>query len=258
MTTPDTRLPGGADAKKPTPEITSRPWLSLQRAAWIAAAFCLLVSGYLLYQHARASERDPWKSPQLLALKEKLRAAPTDESVKTEIRRLDLEFRQRYKRRLALDATGGWLLVGGIAVLLLAAKPSVKLQTLPWLPKLRPDAANQAQQISKQARWSVAGVGAITGIGLLTLALLARSPLPDSAAELDRLLGKAGASESSASLPTLTEFQANWSRFRGMNGGARTNELSFDARSASVGPRASACRKTCMATRRRSQSGRAK
>ncbi|TAK96210.1 MAG: hypothetical protein EPO07_14765, partial [Verrucomicrobia bacterium] len=207
---------------------------SLSRAAWIAAAFSLLVGGYMLYQHALASERDPWKSPQLLALKEKLRATPTDETIKTEIRRLDLEFRRRYKRRLALDAAGGWLLVGGIAVLLLGAKPSAKLQTLPWRPKLRPDAANEARQFSTQARWSVAVVGAVASLGLLALALAATSPLPKSATELDKLLGKGGDSEAAASIPSPAEFQANWPRFRGANGGATTNELGFDAKSASV------------------------
>ncbi len=234
MTTPATRLPGGSDAKQQAPEVAARPWLSLERAAWIAAFFCLLVGGYMLYQHALASERDPWKSPQLLALKEKLRATPTDESVKTEIRRLDLEFRQRYKRRLALDATGGWLLVGGVAMLLLAARPSVKWQTPPWLPKLRPNAANEARLLSTQARWAVAVTGAICGAGLLTLALAASSPLPKSAAELDKLLSKGGESETAASLPTLAEFERNWPQFRGMNGGATTNELGFDAKSASV------------------------
>ncbi|HEX5220951.1 MAG TPA: PQQ-binding-like beta-propeller repeat protein [Verrucomicrobiae bacterium] len=206
----------------------------MSRIAIIATTFCTLVGGYMLYQHAKAAERDPWKSPQLLALKEKLRASPTDETVKAEIRRLDLEFRQRYQRRLALDATGGWLLVGGVAVLVLAARPSVKWRTPQWLPKLRPDAATAARRLSTQARLSVVATGAIVGAGLLTLALAATSPLPKSAAELDMLLGKSSDSEASASLPALAEFELNWPQFRGMNGGTATNELGFDAKSASV------------------------
>ena len=206
----------------------------LSRTAWIAAGFCLLVSGYMLYQHALASERDPWKSPQLLALKEKLRAAPADATVKAEIRRLDLEFRQRYKRRLALDRTGGWLLVGGMTLLLLAARPAAKLQARPWLPKLRTDAATEERKLSARARWSVAAVGAVAGMSLLALALAATSPLPRSAAELDQLLGKDGERGAAASVPTLAEFQANWPQFRGLNGGATTNELGFDAKSAGV------------------------
>lgn len=227
---------GSSDNKKPADLDLGgkRSATPLSHAAWIAAAFCMLVSGYMLYQHVLAAERDPWKSPQLLALKEKLRATPTDEAVKAEIRRLDLEFRQRYKRRLALDATGGWLLVGGVAVLLLAARQSTKLQSLPWLPKLRADAANEPRTLSARARWSVAALGVIAGVGLLTLGLAATSPLPRSSAELDKLLGKGGESETAANLPSLADFQANWPQFRGMNGGATTNDLSFDAKSAGV------------------------
>jgi outer membrane protein assembly factor BamB len=199
----------------------------LSRAACIAAAFCLLVSSYMLYQHALASERDPWKSPQLLALKEKLRATPTDEAVKIEIRQLDLEFRQRYKRRLALDSTGGWLLVGGVVALLLVAKPSAKMRALPWLPKLKSEAASEARKLSAQARWSVAGVGVVAGFSLLALAFTASSPLPKSAAELDKLLGKSDDNEASMSVPTLAEFRANWPRFRGTDGDGNSANANF-------------------------------
>ncbi len=187
------------------------------RIAGIAAAFCLLVAGYMLYQHTRASERDPWKSPQLLALKEQLRAEPQNEAIKTEIRRLDLEFRQRYVRRLNLDRTGGWLLVGGMVVMLVAARQSAKLRALPWLPKLRGDVSAEIRTTSARARWSVAGIGLVTGASLLALALTATSRLPQSAAELDKLLGKSGAALDD--LPTLAEFQVNTPRFRGWDGG---------------------------------------
>lgn len=200
--------------------------------ARVASVFCLLVSGYMLFQHALASERDPWKSPQLLGLKEQLRAAPADEALKQEIRRLDLEFRQRYMRRLSLNRTGGWLLGGGVAVMLLAARQTAKLQARPWLPKLKPEAASESRKISTQARWCVAGVGVVAGVCLLTLAFTASSLLPDSAAGLDKLLGKSGDEEAIASLPTLAEFQANWPQFRGSDGsGATTNELNLDEKS---------------------------
>jgi outer membrane protein assembly factor BamB len=191
-------------------------WLTY--VSFIAAAFCLLVSGYLLFLHAGSAERDPWKAPQLLALKEKLRATPTDEATKTEIRRLDLEFRQRYVRRLSLNRTGGWLLGGGLVVLLLATKQLAKLRARPWLPQLRTDAASDARKLATQTRWAVAGIGAVVGVSLLTLALATTSPLPRSAAELDKLLGKGGATAVAASLPTVAEFQANWPQFRGFGG----------------------------------------
>ena len=86
---------------------------ALTLTAWIAGVFCLLVCGVMVYGHFAAATNDPWKSPQLLALKEKLAAEPNNEAVQTEIRQLDLKFRQEFRRRLALDKTGAWLLLGG-------------------------------------------------------------------------------------------------------------------------------------------------
>jgi outer membrane protein assembly factor BamB len=202
---------------------------------WIAAGFCVLVSVAMLYQHSVAAQRDPWKSPQLLKLKEQLRAAPTDESLKMEIRRLDLEFRQRYVRRLSLNRTGGWLLVGGMAVMLLAAQQTAKLQLQPPMPKLRLDTAMQARRMFFQARWSVAVISAVAVAGLATLAVTARSPLPTSAAELDKLLGRGPVGEGVADVVSLAEFQANWPRFRGAEGGGVSTQtnvpLTWDEKS---------------------------
>jgi outer membrane protein assembly factor BamB len=188
-------------------------------ATWITAMFCALVSIAMLYQHSVASERDPWKSPQLLALKEQLRAAPTDESLRNEIRRLDLEFRERYSRRLTLDRTGGWLLVGGMAVMLLAGRQTAKLRTRQWLPKLKTDAASETRRLTTQARWAVAGVGAVIVVGLAALAFTASSALPDSTAELNKLLGRTPDGAPVEDLASIDEFRVNWPRFRGMDGG---------------------------------------
>lgn len=206
----------------------------LTRVASVAAAFCLLVGGTMLYQHSRSAERDLWKSPQLLTLKEKLRAAPNDETVKSEIRCLDLEFRQRYVRRLSLNRTGGWLLVGGLTLALLTASKAWELQAKPWLPELNTEAAALQRQRAKQARTAVVVVGAITSVSLLTLGLSATSPLPRSAKELERLLGKA---DDVAPPPTATvaDFQANWPQFRGFGGnGVATTQNQFNLSAATM------------------------
>lgn len=220
MTESNARTQSRQDAKVESPEVLA-PWRradSLTWIIWIAAMFCVLVSATMLYQHWSAAERDPWKSPRLLALKEKLRESPTDEAVKAEIRRLDLEFRERYVRRLSLNKTGGCLLVSGLAVLLIAARTHAKRAAQPYLPQRRTDSPQNRVVLAAQSRWGVAGVGAMAVVGLAVLAFTARSPLPQSAAELDRLLGRAPDAEAVATLPTLAEFRANWPRFRGADG----------------------------------------
>ncbi len=220
-----------SNAKVESPGVLATLRLCVQfwRMALVAAAFCLLVCGYMLYQHSVAAERDPWKSPQLLALKEKLRAAPADESLRGEIRRLDLEFRQRYFRRLALNVTGGWLLVAGVGALLLTAKSARRLTQQPPRPQRRTDAQSLALQAASRARWSVAGVGALVGAGLLALAFISQSPLPENAGDSNKLLG--GGESAALDLPSLAEFQANWPRFRGPDGGGAAKgdwNLNFD------------------------------
>jgi len=184
---------------------------------WIIVAFCALICAAILYQHQIAAEHDPWKSPQLLALKEKLRATPADEALRSEIRRLDLEFRQRYFRRLALNVSGGWLLVAGMGALLLTAKSAKRLTQQPPRPQRRTDAQSLALQAASRARWSVTGVGAVVGVGLLALAYTSQSPLSGKDGDLNKLLASGESTASDA--PSLAEFQANWPRFRGPDGG---------------------------------------
>ncbi len=230
MTTPTTKARGSQDAKNETSGIVapSRLGVSLTRTVWVALIFCLLVSAAIIYQHLVAVERDPWKSPQLLALKEKLRDAPADESLRSEIRRLDLEFRQRYFRRLDLDNTGAWLLVGGMAVLLITARNGVKIVARPHLPRRKTDGPQAGLEMVARSRWSVAGVGVILITGLATLAFTGRSPLPDSATELDKLLGRNPSGGEVADIASLAEFQANWPRFRGAEGsGANKSSLNL-------------------------------
>jgi outer membrane protein assembly factor BamB len=221
MTESNAKTQSRPDAQVESPRAFTPPHLgaSLSWTLWITAIFCVLVSATMLYQHWAAAERDPWKSPRLLALKEQLREAPTDETVKAEIRRLDLEFRERYVRRLSLNKTGGWLLVGGLAALLVAARTIVKQTAQPYLPKRRVAAPQDWFALAVHSRWGVAGIGAIAMAGLAVLALTARSPLPTSAAELDKVLGRAPDADAVADLPTLPEFRANWPRFRGTDGG---------------------------------------
>jgi outer membrane protein assembly factor BamB len=193
------------------------PWLSATFG--LSALFCLFVAGYMVYQHLVASDHDPWTSPRLLALKEQLRAAPADETLRAEIRRLDLEFRQRYVRRLSIDVTGGWMLVAGFGVLVFAASRVASLRTPAWLPRLDHHADRKARASTRLSLWSVAVLGTITIITLAALAFLSKPP-PAVSTDTD-----------SAPPPevSIAEFHANWPRFRGPDGsGATARPLDLD------------------------------
>jgi outer membrane protein assembly factor BamB len=187
--------------------------------AWIAGAFCLLVCGVMVYGHFEAATNDPWKSPQLLALREKLAAEPKNQPLQKEIRQLDLEFRRNFRHRLAMDKTGAWLLLGGTLALVLAAGKAAALKkTLP-LPQPKPDAGEQSIKLASRARWSLAGVGLVVAGSLLIIRLGNTSVLPANQAVWQKLLGRSGAQEAPVGdAPVLSEFQANWPRFRGWDG----------------------------------------
>ncbi len=224
-----TQRRNGAKDSLPGAFASLRLCVSLSQTVWVAVAFCAVVCIAMLYQHSVAAERDPWKSPQLLALKEKLRDAPADESLRSEIRRLDLEFRQRYFRRLALNITGAWLLVAGVGVLLLGAKSAKRLTLSPPRPQRRTDERSLALQAASRARWSVVGLGALVVTGLLALAFSSQSPLPKNADDLNKLLG--GDESAAPEVASLAEFRANWPCFRGFAGGGPATgdwNLSFD------------------------------
>jgi outer membrane protein assembly factor BamB len=197
--------------------------LSLHRAlvltAWIAGAFCLLVSGVLLYEHFSAATNDPWKSPQLLALKEKLAAEPKNEVAQKEIRLLDLKFRQQFRRRLVLDKTGGWLLLGGVLALVLAAGRAAALKKPLPLPQPKTHDGAYAVELASRTRWSVAGVGLVVAGSLLMVRLGNTSVLPANQDAWQKLLSPASPQESLVeNVPSLAELQTNWPRFRGWDG----------------------------------------
>ena len=190
--------------------------------AKVAAAFCLCVAAALLWQRATAATSDPWKSPRLLALKKELLVAPKDERIKAEIRTLDLRYRQRYFRRLALDRLGPWMLIGGFAVFVFAAGRAVAERRKP--PGIQP--VEVVQPDSGQALRAVAGTGIITAV-LLVVAGLSVQPAPPATVEaLQKTLGGSGPAPVDP-LPPMAEFQANWPRFRGPDGNGFSREANL-------------------------------
>ncbi len=192
---------------------------ALALTAWVAGVFCLLVCGVMVYGHFEAATNDPWKSPQLLALREKLAAGPKNKPLQEEIRQLDLKFRRNFRHRLALDKTGAWLLLGGTLALVLAAGKAAALKkTLP-LPQPKPDAGEQSIKLASRARWSLAGVGLVVAGSLLIIRLGNTSVLPPDQAAWQKLLVPTGEQEAPVEeVASLFEFQTNWPRFRGWDG----------------------------------------
>jgi outer membrane protein assembly factor BamB len=196
---------------------TSPVYRAFALTAWIAGVFCLLVCGVMIYEHFAAATRDPWTSPRLLALREKLAAEPKNAALQKQIRQLDLEFRRKFRQRLALDKTGGWLLLGGALALVLAAGQAAALKKPPPLPQPQTGVRELAVKRASRARWSLAAVGFAAAGSLLIVRLGHTSVLPANPAAWQKLSAKAPEAPVEDA-PALSEFQANWPRFRGWDG----------------------------------------
>ena len=123
----------------------------------------VLVGLTMIFGRLSIRAEDPLKSPQLKEYKEKLRLNPADEQLKQRIRQLDLQLRQRYFRQLSRMESGVYLLLGGVAVFVLAVKQGARYQKRLPMPKPRPDAPEQSARSAARARWSVAASGAAIG-----------------------------------------------------------------------------------------------
>ena len=209
---------GGAEA-------AGRAWWL---AAWVGGVFAVLMSITLLAGYVRAKADDPLKSPQLREYKEKLRLNPTDEQTKQRIRQLDLQLRQRYFRQLSQRGSGVGLLLGGVAVFVVAVTQGARYRRQLPMPQPKPDAPEQATRSAARARWSVAAGGAAIGAFLFILSLGLSAALPKRTADVERLLGAGeatGAEElhstdqaKASDAASLQELRQNWPRFRGTDG----------------------------------------
>ena len=186
--------------------------------AAVAGVFCVGVAALLLVDHYRVPSQDPLKSGAIAEAKERLRTAPKDERLKQEIRDLDLQVRHRFFRHVSSNTAGAWLLLGGAAVCLAAAKRVSGLRK-PWpLPPRVSADAGVAPDRSGRGRWAVVGVALALGALLLGIAAGTRVRLTERANEPDQRLARPDGPGSAAIVATLEEILQNWHQFRGPRG----------------------------------------
>jgi outer membrane protein assembly factor BamB len=184
----------------------------LRRVVWLSGVFCVLVGAALLVNHYRVEPHDPLTSLALTELKNELRANPGDETLKQEIRRLDLEIRQRHDWHVKFNRMGGWLLAGGLVIFVVAARYVVARRWKPPMPQ--PRAVESSPGVHRSGgRWAVAISGALAALLFLVLAGTNQTLVPLVPDELARLLARDEvAAEDEV---TLEEWLAQWPRFRG-------------------------------------------
>lgn len=194
-----------------------------RKIVWSSGIFLVVVAGALVGSHLRLKANDPWKSPVLKEQKELLRRQPKDENVKQRIRDLDLQLRRRYFRILSFNASGIWLLLGGMTLFAVASGRLAILSDASPAPHQKSEAAATFLREQRQSRWAVSlAAGAVT-VGLAAVTFAKGTLLPRERSDWDRLIGGSdgeGVAAETAGLPSRFELQANWHRFLGFEGNA--------------------------------------
>jgi len=197
------------------------------RIALVAGIFSALICALLLFDASRRLAKDPLNSPQFQALKAELAKQPRDEKLKEKIRGLDLELREAYFRQRRFASVGAWLLLGAIAVSLVAAKGAVTLRRKLPHPEAQLAPVDTDSNLARVARWGVAAIAVVFAGSAAALSMGFHSELPASVellavppAQSSAAAGQAASPQAGAQAGALAASKAEgiWPRFRGPEG----------------------------------------
>jgi len=167
----------GADVKKTLEEQAEAAYAASVRGAWVAAIFCLMVLGLMLGNRSALKSVDPLHSPQLAARMAQLTKDPRNEPLKQGIRKLDLQLRREFEHRLAFSHRGGYVLLVGISLFLIAGGLAVHYKRKAPMPGPQEQDSDAVRRSAVLARRAVAFFGVVAALGLAALAVLPGSDL---------------------------------------------------------------------------------
>ena len=187
----------------------------------VAGLFSAVVIGVLVFYDLQSKYADPLDSPDLKQLKVALAQDPRNESLKKEIRDLDLMLREGYFLHRERAEQGGILLLIGVALFLVGIKSAAAFHKK--VPEPEPVFDDLHGESRAVATWSVVTVGILLAVGALILATSASSGTQQ--AFWATVEGHPGESVAEDDYPTPEEIAVNWPRFRGPGGLGRSIDI---------------------------------
>jgi outer membrane protein assembly factor BamB len=154
------------------------------RIAAVAAVVAIVVCSLLLYDYAERLRKDPLDSPTYKTLTDALDQHPTDESLKEQVRALDLQLRREYFRQRTFTGVGAGLLTVAVLTFLLSARAATTLRRRLPSPTVQFGPQDREAAWTRIARWAVAAMCVAMILAAAALVLSVKSPLPRSAEEL--------------------------------------------------------------------------
>ncbi|HOT50941.1 MAG TPA: PQQ-binding-like beta-propeller repeat protein, partial [Candidatus Hydrogenedentes bacterium] len=186
----------------------------------VSGVFCLVVATLLIANFVQIQAFNPLDNPEMLKLRAQWAAAPeADEKLLQEIRAMDLLARKAYFTSQTHLKTGGYLLTGGVVVLLVAIRLAARFG--PKLPVPDPGAPSASYWTSRaHARELLAFIGLAVALVALVSAYFTRLDIPPvdtSPAAASREPIPVQPAETRPPIPWET-IQRNWPSFRGPGG----------------------------------------
>lgn len=186
---------------------TANAYFAARATAAVAAALVALVTVLLLVEYAQRRWKDPFASPEYLALKQQLADPAIDQAkkdnLKVELRALDHSLRAEFFRQKRFALYGAHLLLAGAIVFLVAERTASALhRRMPHPEPADPSSTLQRRlTLARASRWAVAAVAVAV---VLALAIPgADTPLPTTvdAGTSARSPGSAQSPGATAGLP---------------------------------------------------------
>lgn len=174
-------------------------YILARRAALIAGIVAVVLSILLIANYLQTKNAEPLNSPALKQMMTQLQQNPNDETLKAQIRALDLLARKAYFVNQWQLRTGGFILFVSVLVLLVSLKYMSSLR--PALPDLNANGESASWEQKVLARRGVIYFGLCFFVFAFLLGLLAENQLKDRVIK--------------ATFPSEEELRANWPNFRG-------------------------------------------
>ncbi|MBN2137787.1 MAG: PQQ-binding-like beta-propeller repeat protein [Sedimentisphaerales bacterium] len=183
------------------------PWFgSAIATALVGAVFSIVILTLIVANYVQGRIRETGFEKRLENMKIEITKDSVDkETLADEIRLFDLEFRESRLPRADFTRTGGYLLLGALAVFVLGVKWADIIRKKVQVPQPMQAGAGEQVRQAALARWSVAGALIVAGIVVVFLLVV---PDVDFSTE-DKV---------DDSYPTWAEISRNWHRFRGPQG----------------------------------------
>ncbi|MBE3097735.1 MAG: PQQ-binding-like beta-propeller repeat protein [Planctomycetes bacterium] len=192
-------------------------------AAVVAGLFLIFVCALLASAHVRSATLEFQNSEELAGLRAAILKAPdaaTAAGLREAVRRRDLELRENLFGGWPFLQTGGYLLLGGAVVFVIAAGQAFACRKRLPMPALDAEAARKAAASRRRGRAAVVALAVLIGgagvlVGVFLVGGSAGQP-PPAAGGPGETAG--GAPPAAADFPSAEEIARQWPRFRGPAG----------------------------------------